>query len=995
MKHFLFGALFSTSLLALGQSVLPERIEYQLLEDIRNHYGTGDWQLVAELSKEYRQHFSRSTEEVNSRNISAQLEMGQEQYSPEAERFIEKHTFSTHTARVKISLGNFLLRRGEYSRALEAYQQVEASRVSRKSYAPVVYGMGICEFEQGHYDEALTHFELVLGDPGYADEVSFFVGYIHYGRGDFAKALVYLETVEERREVIPMVANSYAQLGKKERVIEYAKTRLPSSDKDVKAVLYRLLGDAYFEAGDFRETIKHHGQTVRLSLVDATVHYKLGFAYESTEDGDRAIEQYKIAALEDSEVGQLSAYRLGYLYLEQGDYEYASQSFQAVSSKHYSSELSRNALFLAGKIKVELEQYDEAITMLQRWLEMYPQSDGSEEASDLLAESWLRTSNYDKVIGYVEMQQNPTSISRSAYQKATFFKGLSYFNQEEFDAALRYLSKSFRFVENEALYTEGLHWYGECHIALEQPERAREYLQQSASRKGETFHLSQYALGYLDFEEEDYESAIRYFQSLRSLEATHPFWLDAAIREADCRFMLESFDLARKAYLELVPFGKQTDYLMYQLGWIDYHTGDLENSKINFEKVVATGNELADDAMFQIGQMQFEQSRFSNAAQTFLNLTQDFPGSELLPAAKLKRGLSLSNTGELENAKLQFIEVVQAYPQDVEARDAVLGLQELEKKGHSVVQLDEIIDFYKQANPEDGSLEAIDFERIKSIYFAGEYTRLPLYIADFQRDHPKSNFIPDMLYYLADGYYQQEQYELATGAFEPLLELQQFDYHSRVLDKNGRALLHLEAFNESLRNYHLLLRRAQNGKETYLGLEGLMLTHRGLGSDSVLYYGNRLLDGPWLPLNGARSAQLTMMEHQAENDRWQLVVQMARELEPRGDTYDAQALLLAAQAKSNLTDFEGSNDMLFDLISRHAEEEVTVGKAYLLLVDNYLALEEVLQAEATNESILANATDTFLLEAATAKSLDILAEKQKLVKLSADTLLTEPLDTLR
>ena len=116
---------------------------------------------------------------------------------------------------------------------------------------------------------------------------------------------------------------------------------------------------------------------------------------------------------------------------------------------------------------------------------------------------------------------------------------------------------------------------------------------------------------------------------------------------------------------------------------------------------------------------------------------------------------------------------------------------------------------------------------------------------------------------------------------------------------------------------------------------------------------------------------------------------LATELLKDQDQFAAKAIYLKAYAKSKLNEYTESNELIFTLIGDYASFSEWTNKGYLLLVDNYLGLGEVLQAEATNNSILENASDKNLLSEASSKKAVIEEAKNTLILESTDSLTTE------
>ncbi|HZI26060.1 MAG TPA: tetratricopeptide repeat protein, partial [Chryseolinea sp.] len=107
------------------------------------------------------------------------------------------------------------------------------------------------------------------------------------------------------------------------------------------------------------------------------------------------------------------------------------------------------------------------------------------------------------------------------------------------------------------------------------------------------------------------------------------------------------------------------------------------------------------------------------------------------------------------------------------------------------------------------------------------------------------------------------------------------------------------------------------------------------------------------------------------------------------DEYGAEAKFLLAQLFYNQKEYRQSIETLVSLNSDFAEYQDWVGKSYLLLADNYVALNNVFQAKATLQSLIDNFPSPTVKEAARKKIQSIdqrQVEEQKV--LEQDTLET-------
>jgi tol-pal system protein YbgF len=85
--------------------------------------------------------------------------------------------------------------------------------------------------------------------------------------------------------------------------------------------------------------------------------------------------------------------------------------------------------------------------------------------------------------------------------------------------------------------------------------------------------------------------------------------------------------------------------------------------------------ELADNALYWIGETYFAASDFTNAMRVYERVTKEYPEQNKAPDAMFKIGLTFEKTGDLGMARKTFEEVIRRYPYSTAASSAKLELK--------------------------------------------------------------------------------------------------------------------------------------------------------------------------------------------------------------------------------------------------------------------------------------------------------------------------------
>ena len=121
---------------------------------------------------------------------------------------------------------------------------------------------------------------------------------------------------------------------------------------------------------------------------------------------------------------------------------------------------------------------------------------------------------------------------------------------------------------------------------------------------------------------------------------------------------------------------------LYQAAYNDFLRGSYDLALLGFRQYVDSHptTELADNALYWIGECYFSQENYRQAIQEFSQVEARYPGSERMASVLLRKGYAHLQLGEASQAMLLLTEVVEKYPRSDEA---ILARQQLEGLGDS------------------------------------------------------------------------------------------------------------------------------------------------------------------------------------------------------------------------------------------------------------------------------------------------------------------------
>jgi tol-pal system protein YbgF len=115
----------------------------------------------------------------------------------------------------------------------------------------------------------------------------------------------------------------------------------------------------------------------------------------------------------------------------------------------------------------------------------------------------------------------------------------------------------------------------------------------------------------------------------------------------------------------------------YRGALILFGKGRMADARVALQQVFDAdpSGELADNALYWIGETYFASSDFTNAMRVYERVTKEYPEQNKAPDAMFKIGLTFEKTGDLGMARKTFDEVIRRYPYSTAASSAKLELK--------------------------------------------------------------------------------------------------------------------------------------------------------------------------------------------------------------------------------------------------------------------------------------------------------------------------------
>ncbi len=880
-------------------------------------------------------------------------------------------------------VGNFYYRQENYVKASEYYQKVKVERLPVNERATFYFHWGFALFNQKKFEEALPHFEKVTNSGAeYEAPAHYYAGYIYFQLEQYDSALEDLRIAAELegyQTIVPeLIAATYYRKKDYKQLVAYARPYLSGElEAKNKNQIALYAAEGYYEQKDYVKALPYYEQymkSLRKKPV-APVLFRISYSYMITKQPAKAIENFKYVALEKDEIGQAASYYLGDLYIMEGNKAFAMSAYQQAADTDYDEKVKEQAMFKLAQVQMDLGNYEQAISVLELYSRDYPNSSNKGETQDMIAEAYVNSSNYERALAYFEKVGLGSQRIKKAYQKAAYLNATQLFNNAQFFESVQMFDNSLKYPSDPELEVGAWFWKAEAYSTGKKYEEAigsyNKVLQKGGRVSPNLVHKANYGLGYALFNLNRYPEAANYFRTYvdnRKADNNR----DAEVRLADCLYAQKKYDEAITFYQQAGTNGfRERDYLLYQRGVILGFQNNRSDAKRELDQVARAfpNSRYADDATFQSAQLDFEAGDYSLAKAGFTSLISKYPNSGFVPYAFVRRASSNYNLKDYPSSAKDYKKVLEDYPQHPVANSALLGLQEVLSLMGKSSEVDEYIAIYRNANPDDQALESVEYERARNLYFEQKYNEAISALKGFRVSYPQSVINAEALFYIGECYYRLDESASALESYYQLIGNMQTVSPAKVYQRIGALEYSNKNYPVAIKYWHKLRASSDSKRDLYTAREGLMESHFAANSlDSSQVFAEKILGDEKVAFNAQNKAGTYLGKIAFERgqygvalDEFLAVVNAAKDI----NAAESQYYVGLIQYKQK--EFKRSLETLFGLNKSFAVYENWLGKSFLLIADNYLAMNELFQAKATLESVINNSPIPDLKAAASEK----------------------------
>ncbi|HMI05486.1 MAG TPA: tetratricopeptide repeat protein [Pedobacter sp.] len=899
------------------------------------------------------------------------LELGNDDAESLFLNFIKDYPLNPNAKLAYFHVGKSYFAQKNYEKALEWFGKADPNLFSAKQRLEYQFKQGYAYFMKNDIEKAEPLFEAVKKDDSpFQESATYYFAYINYLNKEYKTALSNFEKLKGSptyEASYPYYITSMYYLDERyDDVIEYAVPILKSSKQEYESEMLSIIAASYFAKSDYINAEKYFKEFYakdKSGKKNNLYIYQYGYSLFFQKKYAESVTILEKLDTDDVYL-QSGMYTLGRSFIELKNKEKARSAFFRASRLDFDKVIQEEAWLNYTRLSYELDFNQQALESIQNFLKQFPNSRKINEAKTLLGEILLTSKNYQVAVDILEPLQNKSPEAKEAYQKATYFRGLEFYNERAFPNALSMFLRSEKFPQDEEILALSTYWKAEASYELrkfgEAVKHFETFLAMEGAKKTGVYNFANYALAYAAFEDEKYVKAANYFERfLGGNDKDQKTVNDAVVRLADSYFVSKSYGNAMANYNKIISSGATgEDYALFQRGMIQ----GLENQN---DAKIATMQDLlkqyptsnyADDAGFETAYTYFNKGDFEKSKSDLITLVSQYPRSSYVPRALVTIGLVQYNQDKDDDALESFKKVIREYASTEEAKQALESIKNIyvdrgDSEGFITYASSTPLGNYSTAE-QDG----IVFQAASNRYLKGDFQGAFEAINAYFDKYPKAIHDKEAKFIRAESLVKLGRPLEAVPDYEYILNDWTSDYTERSLVSISELFLNQKKYNEAIVYLKRLETTADYKAHYSYAINNLIKAYDALNMpDDMLKYVKLIKESEKASEEEKNSSDLYA------GKAYLLKADTAQAAKAFSTVVSKTKTVAGAEAKYNLAllqyargEYKTSTKTCFDLINNMPSYDYWVAKSFILLSDNYVALKDNLQAKSTLLSLIDN-----------------------------------------
>ena len=929
-----------------------------------------------------------------------------ELFHPDAEplllSFLEKYPQSIKASLAHFQLGRIYYKQKKYRDAIKHFDDTDVAYLKNDEATEYYFKKGYSYFTRKEYDKAGKNFSQIVNvESKYKTAAQYYNAHVEYSKNNNKAALEQFQKLKNSETFGPLIplyiTQIYFDTQKYDELLDYAIPVLKEEKTQNKTEIKRYVAEAYYRKGLYEKAIvyfeDYSKNTPQTSREDK---YQIGFCNYMLKKHEKAAEYFKQLVASKDKLAQSAYFHLADCFLNLKDKQGARSAFESASKMDYDKDIKEEAMFNFAKLSCELNFQPSSIKAMNDFMVKYPQSKHKDEVTELLASMYLQTRNYKEALASLEGLKNKTAAGKEAYQKVAYYRGVELFNDRDYEKSISLLNKAITNNVDPLIQSQAIYWKSEALFNQGKYDEAikeyRIFIFNPTSIKLSYYNRSNYDMGYCYYKKENYKEAANWFRKyVGNKEQTDPNrYNDALVRIGDAYFIQRDYAGAENFYAQAVSSkAASSDYSLFQKGIILGIGGNMKGKADAMDQLTSRypKSNYADDATFEKGNALMAMGNEDDAATSFTKVITSYPTSPYVKKSLLNKGLIYYNNKNDAQALETFKQVISKYPSTPESAEALNQVKNIYVAQGTPNAYFDYVKKIPNSSVSSGAQDTITYEAAEQRYMKGDVKSSGKDFAEYLSRFPDGAFVLNATFYKAESDYAAKDYETALKGYEVVNQSAKNLFTERSLVKSSAIYYSRKQYDLALASYLRLESNADYADNQLIALAGIMRSNDKLKKCAEAgAYAEKILNNDKSDQTVISEAHVIKARCAMQADDLQTAMKEFTVIAKGGNSeIAAEAKYNLALIQNKLGNFKDSQKKCFEVIKQVPSYDFWIGKSFILLGDNYLALKDTFQAKQTYQSIIdnyeKNVTDTEDLKDLAIQRLNLLiADEQRMME---------------
>lgn len=908
--------------------------------------------------------------------ISSMFLRGNKNAENKLKDFLEKYPETYHRNQISFFIGTSHFDKKEWEKALFWFNEVDIDFLNITDQEDYAFRTAYANLQKHQINKAKGGFaQLNKNSKKYKNSSAYYLAYIDFREGDYDRALPIFEQLknipEYKEEALFFIVQSYFISSDLNKAISEGENYISSypQSKNTKEI-YRILGNSYNRLHDINSSISNYEQYLKLEDKPfAEDMYLLGTSYYQNNNFTKAIKALQYAASTNNQLGQAAYMKLGQAYLQLKDYPNASMSFDAAARVNFDKSISEAASYnyalIINQTSPSLSVFDQSVSVFQRFLKEYPNSQYANQINDILASTLLSTKNYQVALSAINDIKNPSRQILQAKQIILFRLGTQNFVNAEYDLALKNFTQSSLGNYDLKIRNESYFWIGEIEYRKNQFKKASQsfltYVR-NASSNDDNYIIAYYNLGYTYFQLKNYNAALQNFNKYLYLEKNKqtPIYADALNRTGDCQLYNRNYEAAERFYSQAAATDKENaEYSEFQKAFVMGLRRNYNGKISALDKLMSRypNSQYYDDALYEKSRALVMLNREKDAINIIEKLIREYPDSPLNSQAGVQLGQLYFNTNNLNKSIEAYKRVIKNNPKSEEARISIKSLESVYKELNDINSYASYVNSLGTGTVITASRQdSLSFLAAESIYMKGQINNSRNALKNYLQSYPNGRFSSDAHYLLGYMAFEANNKDEALNEFNYVISSNNRKYIDDALIYTSGIQFDKQQYEEAYRTYSKLNQVAATADNKNVARLGMLRSASLMHNDKeVINSANELLTNTKISPEIANEARYYRAKSYINTKQTDAAITDLQTLaQDSRNVFGAEAQYTLADIFYKWKSYDKAIQQVQSFMEQGTPHEYWMAKALIVLSDSYAAKGDNFQAKQYLESLKAN-----------------------------------------